>query len=189
MSTQAKKALTDMTSQVKSATSITIIGRDDSSEKEGLEKARANNLRDALVKLGVSADNITVKIGVMGTPKDKLWPSDIRIERVVPTAIARPNDSKSEKTAYVQSNVENLVRAGVLTREQGNAILRRGPDGRTGYGAINSAAPQPLANLEVPPAGFDFKAMDKTSLELFAVGQALPTTKLFGMLRLAWMHE
>ena len=162
LSTQAKKALTDMTSQVKSATSITIIGRDDSSEKEGLEKARANNLRDALVKLGVSADNITVKIGVMGTPKDKLWPSDIRIERVVPTAIARPNDSKSEKTAYVQSNVENLVRAGVLTREQGNAILRRGPDGRTGYGAINSAAPQPLANLEVPPAGFDFKAMDKT---------------------------
>lgn len=159
---QAKKALSDMTSQVKGATSITIIGRDDSSEKEGLEKARANNLRDALVKMGVNAENITVKIGVMGTPKDKLWPSDIRIERVVPTAISRPTDSKSEKTAYVQSNVENLVRAGVLTREQGTAILRRGSDGRTDPGAANPVAPQPQANLEVPPSGFDFKAVDKT---------------------------
>lgn len=159
---QAKKALADMTSQVKGATAITIIGRDDSSEKEGLEKARANNLRDALVKMGVSSDSITLKIGVMGTPKDKLWPSDIRIERVVPTAISRPTDSKSEKTAYVQSNVENLVRAGVLTREQGTAILRRGSDGRPEAGATNSVAPQPQANLEVPPTGFDFKAVDKT---------------------------
>jgi outer membrane protein OmpA-like peptidoglycan-associated protein len=123
---QAKKALVAMTGEVKSATNITIVGRDDSSEKEGLEKARAVNLRDALIKMGISADRITVKIGVMGTPKDKLWPSDIRIERVLPTAISRPSESQAEKAAYVNSNVENLVRSGVLTKEQGAAILRKG---------------------------------------------------------------
>ncbi len=159
---QAKKALSSMTSEAKGATTITIIGRDDSSEKEGLEKARAINLRDALVKMGVSAQNITVKIGVMGTPKNKLWPSDILIQRVVPTAISRPNDSKSEKTAYVQSNLDNLIRSGVLTREQASAILRRGADGRTDTAATNPVVTQPPANLEVPPAGFDFKALDKT---------------------------
>ena len=163
---QAKKALSEMTSQVKDATSITIIGRDDVSEKEGLEKARANNLRDALVKMGISADHITVKIGVMGTPKNKLWPSDIRIERVVPTAIARPADVQSNKSSYIQSNVDNLVRAGVLTREQGSAILSKGadvrPDGGVGLASVAAAAPQTPVNLEVPPTGFDFKAVDRT---------------------------
>lgn len=166
---QAKKALSNMTSQVKDATTITIIGRDDSSEKEGLDQARANILRDALVKMGVSADRIKVKNGVMGTARNKLWPSDIHIERVVPTAIARPADAQSEKSAYVQSNVENLVRAGVLTREQGASILRKGTNVRPDVGAAvavsvaaSSPAPQLPVNLEVPSTGFDFKAVDKT---------------------------
>lgn len=159
---QAKRALSSMAGQVKGATTITIIGRDDSSEKEGLEKARANNLRDALVKMGISADRITVKIGVVGTPKDKLWPSDIRIERVVPTAIARPSEAPAEKSAHVQSNVESLVRAGVLTREQAAALLRKGAETRNDAVVTTAAAPQPPVNLEVPPSGFDFKAGDKT---------------------------
>lgn len=159
---KAKRLLSDMSSQFEGATTITIIGRDDSSEKEGLEKARASNLRDALVKMGVSPEHIAVKIGVMGTPKDKLWPSDIRIERVLPTAIARPSEAKSEKPAYVQSNVDDLIRAGVLTREQGAAILRSWADGRSDSGVATAASPQPPVNLEVPPTGFDFKAGDKT---------------------------
>ena len=159
---QAKRALSNMSAQVKGATSITIIGRDDSSEKEGLEKARAENLRDALVKMGISGERITVKLGVMGTPKDKLWPSDIRIERVVPTAIARPTEAQTDKSAHVQVNVENLVRAGVLTREQGLAILRKGADARADVAVASAAAPQAPVNLEVPPSGFDFKAGDKT---------------------------
>ncbi|ABE47099.1 TcpQ domain-containing protein [Polaromonas sp. JS666] len=159
---QAKRALSNMSAQVKGATSITIVGRDDSSEKEGLEKARAENLRDALVKMGISGERITVKLGVMGTPKDKLWPSDIRIERVVPTAIARPTEAQTDKSAHVQVNVENLVRAGVLTREQGLAILRKGADARSDVAVAPAAAPQAPVSLEVPPSGFDFKAGDKT---------------------------
>lgn len=159
---QAKRALSSMNAQVKGATSITIIGRDDSTEKEGLEKARAENLRDALVKMGVSAERITVKLGVMGTPKDKLWPSDIRIERVVPTAISRPTEAQRDKSAHVQVNVENLVRAGVLTHEQGVAVLRKGADARSDIALTPAAAPQAPVNLEVPPSGFDFKAGDKT---------------------------
>lgn len=159
---QAKRALSNMSAQVKGATSITIVGRDDSSEKEGLEKARAENLRDALVKMGISGERITVKLGVMGTPKDKLWPSDIRIERVMPTAIARPTEAQTDKSAHVQVNVENLVRAGVLTREQGVAILRKGADARSDVAVTPAAAPQAPVNVEVPPSGFDFKAGDKT---------------------------
>lgn len=163
---QAKKALKEMASQAKGATAITIVGRDDSSEKEGLEKSRANNLRDALVKIGVSAERITVKIGVKGVAKDKLWPSDIRIERVVPTMISRPTEAQSEKSAHVHSNVESLVRAGVLTREQGAAILRKGADSRTDGSTPATASPvtAAVANSEVPAAGFDFKASDKSIL-------------------------
>ncbi len=129
-----KKALDELAHKARSATSITVIGRDDSSEKEGLERARANNLRDALIKMGVSPDRITVRIGVMGTAKDKLWPSDIRIERTVPTAIARPT--------LTPSSIESMVRSGALTKEQ----------------VIETRTP----NREVPVTGFDFRATDKT---------------------------
>lgn len=169
---KARKALRNMTSQVMNATMITIVGRDDISEKEGLEKARANNLRDALVNMGVSADRIKTKTGVMGTSKDKLWPSDILIERVVPTAIARPDDVQKSKTSYIKSNVDNLVNAGVLTREQASAILRKGVEAQPDGGltsAIFAAASSPALQaprepiyLEVPSTGFDFKAVDRT---------------------------
>jgi len=165
LSAQAKKALADMATQLKGATAITVVGRDDSSEKEGLEKARANAIRDALLKMGVGGDRITVKIGVMGEPRDKLWPSDIQIERAVSTAISRPSLPQSDKAAHIQSNVEGLVAAGVLSREQGAAILRRAPESRPeGTSMQPSAAPTPpvVVNLEVPPSGFDFRASDKT---------------------------
>lgn len=167
--TQAKKSLSKLTSEAKGATTVTIIGRDDTSEKEGLELARANILRDAFIKMGVSADHIKVKTGVMGTAKDKLWPSDIRIERVIPTAISRPTDPQSNKTSYIQSNVDNLVRAGVLTPEQGVAMVSKGAEVRheaslPGSVATATQTPTPKApvNAEVPPSGFDFKAIDKT---------------------------
>jgi hypothetical protein len=100
----------------------------------------------------------------MGSPKDKLWPSDVRFERVVPTAIAKPSDARSDRTSHLYSNVESLVRAGVLTREQGAAILLKGnataPDQIVQPVAQASAAAVPKA-AEIPAAGFDFKAADK----------------------------
>jgi outer membrane protein OmpA-like peptidoglycan-associated protein len=161
---QAKKALAAMADFVRGGSSITVIGRDDASEKEGLEKLRASVLRSELIKVGAAAENITVRYGVMGSPKDKLWPSDVRFERVVPTAIAKPSDARSDRTSHLYSNVESLVRAGVLTREQGAAILLKGnataPDQIVQPVAQASAAAVPKA-AEIPAAGFDFKAADK----------------------------
>ena len=167
VSVQAGKLLQAMAADFKGATTITVIGRDDSSEKEGLENARATAIREALVKLGVNPDRITVKVGVMGSPKDKLWPSDIRMERVLPTPVARPSDGPEEKLAKIQASVENLVRAGVLGREQAAAMLRKGKDVRpetetlmaTPVAAVTSPPPKPP---EVPAPVFDFKATDKT---------------------------
>ena len=164
---QAFKLLQASIPDFKGATSITVIGRDDSSEKEGLEKARANALRDALLKMGVNADRITVKIGVMGQQKDKLWPSDIRVERVIPTPIARPAEGGDDRSKLV-SSVENLVRAGVLPRDQALQILRKSGDSRLpGTSVALPQVPDPLTqsaikSSEVPAAGFDFKAADKT---------------------------
>ena len=168
LTAQALKLLQATASDFKGATSITIVGRDDSSEKEGLEKARAVAIREALLKLGVSSERIAVKSGVMGSPKDKLWPSDIRLERVVPTSIARPSDSAEGQLAKIQSSVESLVNAGVLGREQAALMLRKGKDIRseldpaTPLASVSASTPSPSKPMDVPPTGFDLKASDKT---------------------------
>jgi outer membrane protein OmpA-like peptidoglycan-associated protein len=172
---QAKADIASMAAQLKGATTIVITGRDDATEKEGLEKARAEVLREAMVSMGVNPSAIIVRTGIKGIPnKDKNWPSDIHIEKVVPTAIARPSEPKNEKAAQILANIENLVRAGVITKEQGQAMLRRSGDTRTELAAATPAPaaaapavvtppapPPPPVNLEVPPAGFDFKSTDK----------------------------
>ncbi len=141
LTAQALKLLQATASDFKGATSITIVGRDDSSEKEGLEKARAVAIREALLKLGVSSERIAVKSGVMGSPRDKLWPSDIRLERVVPTSIARPSDSAE-------------VRKGKDIRSE--------LDSATPLASVSGSTPSPSKPMDVPPTGFDLKASDKT---------------------------
>ncbi len=141
LTAQALKLLQATASDFKGATSITIVGRDDSSEKEGLEKARAVAIREALLKLGVSSERIAVKSGVMGSPRDKLWPSDIRLERVVPTSIARPSDSAE-------------VRKGKDIRSE--------LDSATPLASVSASTPSPSKPMDVPPTGFDLKASDKT---------------------------
>ena len=169
---QARAEMASMAADLKAATTIVITGRDDAGEKEGLERARAEVLREAMVSMGVSPTAITVRTGIKGVPnKDKNWPSDILMERVVPTAIARPSESKNDKSAQVLANIDNLVRAGVITKEQGQALLRRSGEARTEVAAANPAGtpvtpavvtpPAPPVNLEVPPSGFDFKSTDK----------------------------
>lgn len=148
---------------LRNATRITVVGRDDDSYKEGLEQARATAIREELVKLGIESKKIVVKTGVGIDRRKDQWASDIRIETVMPTSIARPADTtsagQSEKSAYVRSNLEGLIKSGVITREQADAILRKGQEDRKPQAGVAEAPP--VRNTEVPTNGFDFRAGDK----------------------------
>lgn len=166
----ALKAITALVDQARGASNITIVGRDDDSLKEGLDRARALAIQSILIKAGIAQDKITIKTGVQSPSKDKLWASDIRIERVLPTQVARPSSglapaSTTERSAYVKSNLENLVRSGVLTVDQAQAILRRSGDAPAPAPApVVAQAPaptQPPGHPDMPPGGFEIKASDK----------------------------
>lgn len=164
----------------KNATAITVIGRDDDSYKEGLELERAKAIKSALIKLGADETKIVIKTGVMGVAQNGRWASDIRVESVMPTQVARADNpvSKTDKCASVKANLESLVRAGAMTQQQAQAMWRKSTD--TSCAAIletetNAAKPaaketavaaaqpaEPPKPLEVPPTGFDFKASDRT---------------------------
>lgn len=155
----ASKDIAALMPAIKQATRVTIVGRDDDTYKEGLEQARAQSIKAALVKAGIPQERIVIKTGVQSEPSKGLWASDIRIETVLPTQISRSNDA-SANSGYVKSNVDNLVRAGVLTKDQALAILRRA--GETAEKAAPAAPATVSRAIEVPPDGFDFKASDKT---------------------------
>jgi len=164
----------------KNATAITVIGRDDDSYKEGLEFERAKAIKAALIKLGVDESKVVVKTGVSGVAQNGRWASDIRVESVMPTQVARADNpvSKTDKCASVKANLESLVRAGAMTQQQAQAMWRKSTD--TSCAAIletetNAAKPaaketavaaaqpaEPPKPLEVPATGFDFKASDRT---------------------------
>ena len=168
----------------KAATSITVIGRDDDSYKEGLELERAKVLKEALVKLGVEASRILVKTGVSTPPDSGRWASDIRVETVMPTQVARP-EPKNDRCSVVKSNLEGLIRAGAMNQDQAVAILRQrcgaaaddnmanardaAKEQAAKDAALKEAAAKDAAakaaelskNLEVPPGGFDFKSTDR----------------------------
>lgn len=160
----AAKVIASSIPALKKATRVTIVGRDDDSYKEGLDASRGQAIRDALIKAGVPTSNITVKTGVALPQEKGLWVSEIRSETVVPTMVSRPDpvgNVERDRAAYVRSSVESLLKAGALTTDQANAILRRGQE--RGLPATAAAEPTPAPkNAEVPSAGFDFKATDKT---------------------------
>jgi outer membrane protein OmpA-like peptidoglycan-associated protein len=165
----AKRDVGNLAMKVRNATSITIVGRDDDSYKEGLDQARGRAIKDLLVKSGVPAQLITLKTGVAGDPEKGLWASDIRIETAAPTQVARREPG--EMPAHLRSNVLELMRANVLTPDQAQALLRR-QDDQAGRGVQQSAAAIAAAEphrepakpklIEVPSGGFDFKAGDRT---------------------------
>jgi outer membrane protein OmpA-like peptidoglycan-associated protein len=158
----AQKTIVAIAKSIKAdVASIIIVGRDDDTYKEGLDKERALAIKQALVKAGVDASKLVVKTGVQAQAKNGQWASDIRVESIVPTKIARPTPSGAheispERLAYVKANLEGLIRSGVLTREQAATWLARHQmDSRLQAG-------QMAAQIETPPGGFDFKLSDKT---------------------------
>lgn len=133
-----------------------VMGRDDESLKEGLEQARADAMRDALVAAGVGRDRISTKIGIAGKRDKNLWESNIRVEveseALVATSRTVPSPAANSDA---RGNIQSLIRSGVLTLDQGNALLARS-------GSQASPSTQVAPQVEVPPGGFRMVAADKT---------------------------
>ena len=133
-----------------------VMGRDDESLKEGLEQARADAMRDALVASGVSRDRISTKIGIAGKRDKNLWESNIRVEVESEALVSASRASPSQPaTNDARGNIQSLIRSGVLTLDQGNALLARG-------GASAATSTQVAPQVDVPPGGFRMVAADKT---------------------------
>lgn len=163
LSRDAQRALSGIAQRAAPSARFTVIGRDDDSYKEGLERARADALREALVKAGIPGDRITVRTGVaQAAHKGKLWDSTLIVEtqqrapamRVTPTAPSVGQGPGANPA--VASNLEALVRSGVLDSSQAAALLARyQPAARL------PALPAPPA-LEAPEGGWTISAADKT---------------------------
>lgn len=151
---KGRKLIASIAARAQNGARIEVLGRDDETLKEGLDQARANAMRDALVKAGVPLDSIATKVGVAGKQDKNLWESNVRVEVDVSRAPSRlKNERPTVGTA--QENVQALVRSGVLTLAQGNAILQR-------HGASGTPSTAASAHQEVPPGGFRMIASDKT---------------------------
>jgi len=116
---------------------ITVIGRDDDSYKEGLDQARAQAMRDVLVKAGVGSDRVLTRVGVAGKQRGKEWASSLVVEQPASTSSARGNPA--------HANLQALVRAGVLRLEQAEAIAR--------YHQLGSVQPATVPPTQATGAG------------------------------------
>ena len=167
LSREAQREIVRIAHAASSSTRFTVIGRDDDSYKEGLERARAEAMRDALVKAGIESDRITVRTGVAeGGAKGKLWESTVVTETMPaapamrkapppPPVAATPAPSVPANPAVFE-NVEALVRSGVLNRAQAEALLARY---RPPADAAGSARP---ADAVAAPRAFAMRKADES---------------------------
>lgn len=167
LSREARRALGSMAQRAAPSARFTVIGRDDDSYKEGLERARADALRDALTKAGIASERITVRTGVaQPSRKGKLWESTVVVESQseAPRLQLATTDAGSSSRASnpaIASNIEALVRSGVLNRAQAAAILTRHQ--ATSQAAGTAAAEAPAGGVaQVPEGGFTLTVADKT---------------------------
>lgn len=124
-----------------------VIGRDDDTLKEGLDRLRSDNLVAALSKEGVDPSRVVSRVGVAGTPRGKTWPSTIYVE------VERPVVAAATRSDSIRTNLQELVKAGVLKPDQAHAIAAH-----HGAGRVAAAAPP----VESPRGGFTLTAADKT---------------------------
>lgn len=150
-----RKLLAGLARTAPASARFVVVGRDDETLKEGLEQARADSMRDALIAAGVGRARITTRIAVAGKSDKNLRESNVRVEHEGEPVDAARSDSQAGTGPAARPNIQALVRSGVLTLEQGNALLAR-------QGGSLAAAAQVTPQLDVPPGGFRMVASDKT---------------------------
>ena len=168
LSRDAQRFIARIAARAAPASTFSVIGRDDDSYKEGLERARAEAIRDALVKAGIGGERITLRTGVMKPgAKGRLWGSTLLVQTpqhapaMQPAAAAAlaTGSSLAARRAVnpaVAGNIEALVRYGVLDRAQAQALLARSQAAVPAAQSPSAAASDSLAG------GFTLSAADRT---------------------------
>lgn len=133
LSRAAQRELLRIAEAASGSARFTVIGRDDDTYKEGLERARAEALRNRLIKAGIASDRITVRTGVAASArKGKLWDSTVVVETSqaapvmgpAPQVAPAPAPAAQANLAIAQ-HVQALVRSGALKPEDARALLGR----------------------------------------------------------------
>lgn len=158
LSTDARRAIAAI-ARVPAAARLIVIGRDDDTYKEGLDKQRAQVLREALVKAGIPEDRITMRTGIASKGRGNQWASDVIIEMERPEVAVRNAPAGQD----VIGNLEALVRSGVLRQDQAEAIAaNRGVNLPRMPGSVQAGPSAMPAVAAIPPGGFTLSTADKT---------------------------
>ncbi|MEJ8838094.1 TrbG/VirB9 family P-type conjugative transfer protein [Ramlibacter sp. AN1133] len=154
LSRDALRSLQRLAQAAPGVARFTVIGRDDDSYKEGLDRARAQAIRSALMKAGIASDRITLRTGVMKPPaRAKLWDSTVvvEVEQAAPAMSQAGAPAKLGTAAAnpaLAAHLEALVRAGVLDPAQARAVLagsRQGQESPSPGAAVAAAGAQKFA--------------------------------------------
>ena len=152
LSPDARRSIASIAKSLPAGARVTVIGRDDETFKEGLDRARASAVRDALVKAGVSADRVVLRQGSAGKQSGKLWASTVVIEGAAEEWAA----PAPRRSTAVLENLQALVRAGALRLDQAEAIARSHNLGPVAPAAAPAQAQTPpVAATQVAAAAAD----------------------------------
>ncbi|HEX2544495.1 MAG TPA: TcpQ domain-containing protein [Ramlibacter sp.] len=92
----AQQSLARIVQRAGAAARFTVIGRDDDSDREGLERTRADVLHEALRRAGVSADRIQLRTGPMKpASRAGAWEATLLVEEGSVAAAPKPPSTPS----------------------------------------------------------------------------------------------
>jgi len=160
LSRSARTSVLSIGKSISRGAHVVVIGREDDTLKDGVESARAKAIKEVLIKAGVSADQISQKLGVAGKQDHKLWASTIEIDEESAPIVAHAANP-------VVENLQGLVRMGVLRLDQAEAIARSHgmTMGATQVATAAAAAPvvptaRPATSVSAAPGAPVSKAWD-----------------------------
>lgn len=154
LTAEARNALIAAAKATPAGARVTVIGRDDETFKDGLDRARGKAMRDVLVRAGLSPERVTVRQGVSDKQSGQQWASTLVIESGAEEVVAAGGSVR--RSSAVTENLQALVRAGVLRLEQAEHIARghgmtMGGAGAQGAAPAAAATPQAIAAAAAVP--------------------------------------
>jgi outer membrane protein OmpA-like peptidoglycan-associated protein len=125
----ALRTLRELASRIGANGRVEVIGRDDSTMKEGLGEARAAALRDALVRFGVPTQNIIARPGVQDASTEtsgriKLvrstvrWTSSVAVQRALPATAQAPTQGLAGDRVFSDETLQLLVARGLISAQR-----------------------------------------------------------------------
>jgi outer membrane protein OmpA-like peptidoglycan-associated protein len=145
LSRDAQRTVARIAQRAGSAARFTVIGRDYYCYRVGLDGGRAEALRNALLRSGISSDRITVRTGVgKSGQQGKLWDSTLLVQTPQQPPLLRPAQAATQSAALL-TRVQAVQQLSQLSAQQPSPAF---------------APPE-----ESPRGGFTLSVADKTVSE------------------------